>query len=256
MFAGALQVLLFMWLRTSMNHQYAFGGTFTGALSHLYSQGGIPRFYKGLPYAMVQAPLTRFGDTFAQSLVESVYKAHFPGGEYASVYTAVGSTAASVFRVLCTPIDTLKTTSQVHGDTAMAVLFAKVRQGGVLELFSGWEGNFVASWLGNYPWFFVFNTMQSHWPVVGWVGVWKHVRVGVIGVCATCTSDVVSNCVRVVKTIRQTHPDAEVGYFAAVRQVLHNDGASGLLLRGLSTRLLVNMLQGLFFTVVWKALSD
>ena len=54
-----------MWLRTTMNYQYANGGTLTNALSTLYKEGGVPRFYRGVSFAIIQNPLSRFGDTAA-----------------------------------------------------------------------------------------------------------------------------------------------------------------------------------------------
>ena len=47
-----------MWLRTTMNYQYRYGTGTREAMSTLYKQGGIGRFYQGLPYALMQAPLT------------------------------------------------------------------------------------------------------------------------------------------------------------------------------------------------------
>ena len=36
-----------MWLRTTMNYQYANGGTLGEAIGKLYKEGGIGRFYRG-----------------------------------------------------------------------------------------------------------------------------------------------------------------------------------------------------------------
>ncbi len=41
--AAVVQVCSLMWLRTSMNYQYRYGGTLTESLKTLYSDGGIPR---------------------------------------------------------------------------------------------------------------------------------------------------------------------------------------------------------------------
>ena len=65
--AGVCQVVLLMWLRTTMNYQYRNGGTRKEAMAALYKEGGIGRFYQGLPFAVVQAPLSRFGDTAANT---------------------------------------------------------------------------------------------------------------------------------------------------------------------------------------------
>ena len=51
-----------MWLRTTMNYQYRYGTGTREAMSTLYKQGGIGRFYQGLPYALMQvwrSPPTR-----------------------------------------------------------------------------------------------------------------------------------------------------------------------------------------------------
>ena len=79
-------------------------------------------------------------------------------------------------------------------------------------------------------------------------------RSACLGFASACVSDVVSNSVRVVKTIRQTS-DSATSYAAAVRQVVAADGVAGLLGRGLATRLLANSLQATVFTVIWKAIE-
>lgn len=68
--AAAVQVLSLMWLRTAMNYQYRYGTSTSEALSLLYKEGGIPRLYQGLPFALVQGPMSRFGDTAANALGE------------------------------------------------------------------------------------------------------------------------------------------------------------------------------------------
>jgi hypothetical protein len=56
--------------------------------------------------------------------------------------------------------------------------------------------------------------------------------------------------------VRQTSPDPNLGYVAAARGIIDEEGWSGLFGRGLSTRLLTNGLQGMFFSVVWKLLEE
>jgi hypothetical protein len=56
-----------MWIRTAINYQYRYGTSMTDAFKTLYSQGGIPRFYRGLLPALIQGPLSRFGDTAANT---------------------------------------------------------------------------------------------------------------------------------------------------------------------------------------------
>ena len=96
-----------------MNYQYRYGGTLSGSLKELYSQGGIPRLYQGLPFAIVQGPLTRFGDTAANvgvlALLESIPEtAALP----LPLKTAAGSITAGLWRIVLMPIDTSKTSMQ------------------------------------------------------------------------------------------------------------------------------------------------
>ena len=51
------QVVSMMWLRTIVNHQYRNGGTFKSTGKLLYNEGGIVRFYRGLPFALLQGSI-------------------------------------------------------------------------------------------------------------------------------------------------------------------------------------------------------
>ena len=50
-------------MRTTVNFQYRYGMSTIEALKHLYAEGGILRFYRGVGPALIQGPLSRFGDT-------------------------------------------------------------------------------------------------------------------------------------------------------------------------------------------------
>ena len=54
-----------MWMRTTMNYQYRYGTSTTQAMKHLWREGGILRFYRGYAPALLQGPISRFGDTAA-----------------------------------------------------------------------------------------------------------------------------------------------------------------------------------------------
>lgn len=99
-----------------MNYQYRYGGTLSSSLKELYNEGGIPRLYQGLPFALVQGPLTRFGDTAANvgvlALLESIPEtASLP----LPLKTAAGSVTAGLWRIFLMPIDSSKTAMQVEG---------------------------------------------------------------------------------------------------------------------------------------------
>lgn len=55
------------WIRTIMNYQYRHGSSLTTATKTLYAEGGIPRFYQGAGWALIQGPVSRFGDTAANA---------------------------------------------------------------------------------------------------------------------------------------------------------------------------------------------
>lgn len=253
--AGTMQVLAFMWLRTTMNYQVKNGGSFLETIKKLWAEGGLPRLYKGLlPWAIFQAPLSRFGDVAANEMVISVFAALLPSVPL-SVATWFASMTGACWRILITPIDTCKTILQTDGDKGWERLMGKIEKGGPLVLWHGWEGNYIANVVGNYPWFFIMNLLSSRIAVPAG-NIAKLIRSASIGAASSSVSDLVSNSIRVVKTKKQTHESADISYMGAAKEVMDKDGVYGVLFRGLETRILTNVLQGAFFTVVWKALAN
>ena len=55
-----------------MNYQYRFGTSTGDAMRHLYRDGGLGRFYKGVGPALIQGPLSRFGDTASNAGILSL----------------------------------------------------------------------------------------------------------------------------------------------------------------------------------------
>ncbi|KAL1524441.1 hypothetical protein AB1Y20_019336 [Prymnesium parvum] len=254
--AGVVQVVALMWLRTTMNYQYRYGSGMCASMRTLYADGGVRRFYQGLPYALLQTPLSRFGDTAANSGVLALLAA-WSAAAWMPVWlrTACASGAAALWRMLITPLDTLKTTLQVEGAAAYALLIRKARLEGVCELWAGALANAAANFVGGYPWFLVFNAMDEWLPRPEKSAfTLRLLRSASLATCATCVSDVLSNSIRVVKTTRQT-AETTLSYTAAAKSVLATDGLDGLFCRGLGTRLLANILQASLFTIVWKQLE-
>lgn len=66
-----------------------------------------------------------------------------------------------------------------------------------------------------------------------------------------CFSDVCSNSLRVLKTVRQSDKEG-LSYAESVKSIIDKEGWRGLLGRGLATRLLSNALQGVMFSVLFK----
>jgi len=253
--AGVIQVITLMWLRTTMNYQYRYGTGTKEAMSTLWKQGGIGRFYQGLPYALMQAPLARFGDTAANTGVLTLFAALAPGVPI-GVRTGCASAAGSLWRILITPIDTLKTTMQVQGKEAMGQLSVKIKKEGLMVLYQGAIANAVASFVGSYPWYFTFNALQEVVPAApaGMVAL-KLLRNALCGFGATCVSDCISNVIRVLKTTVQTS-EVTISYTEAAQQVIAKEGVFGLLTRGLGTRLLTNGIQASMFSVLWKVFEE
>lgn len=125
-----LQVLTLMPLRTIMNYQYRYGTSFQLTLHTLSAQGGPARYYAGLGAALVQGPLARFGDTAANAGILALLQ----GNRYlrnwpALLKTVFASAAAAAFRMILTPIDTLKTTLQTQGARGWLILRQRVSVG-------------------------------------------------------------------------------------------------------------------------------
>lgn len=248
--AMVLNVGLLMWLRTTMNYQFGKGGTFSEAVHALYRDGGVLRFYRGWPFALVSGPLSRFGDTAAnEGMIAFLEGAR---GLSIGTKTLLASIVASLWRVFITPMDTVKTVLQVHGAKGLDILGAKVQAEGPLALYDGALGSVLATLLSHYPWYVTHNFLQGYLPKSSGQGsVHVHLRNALIGFLCSLVADCVSNSARVVKTVKQTAP-VQLSYLQALQAVVQKDGAAGLFLRGLSTKLLANAVSSVLFTVLWR----
>merc|ERR1719210_1056091 len=164
--AMVMQVGSLMWMRTIMNYQYRYGTSTTVALKTLYAEGGVLRFYRGLGPALIQGPLSRFGDTAANVgalalLDANESTASLPIG----IKTIAASGSAASFRIVLTPVDTVKTIMQVEGKTGLKKLMAKAKAGGPTVFFHGAVGAAVATFVGHYPWWATYNTLDANIPV-------------------------------------------------------------------------------------------
>eukprot|EP00239_Pterosperma_sp_CCMP1384_P012017 CAMPEP_0197859576 /NCGR_PEP_ID=MMETSP1438-20131217/34227_1 /TAXON_ID=1461541 /ORGANISM="Pterosperma sp., Strain CCMP1384" /LENGTH=351 /DNA_ID=CAMNT_0043476107 /DNA_START=241 /DNA_END=1296 /DNA_ORIENTATION=- len=261
--AMAINVGALMWMRTTVNYQYRYGMGTTEALKHLYNDGGrglggIARFYRGLLPALVQGPISRFGDTAANvgmlALWDSMEETqNLP----TAVKTVTASAAAAGFRIFLMPVDACKTIMQVEGKGGFQALMQKVRVGGPSVMWHGALGASAATFVGHYPWFFTYNTLNELLP--------KYdrntelpmylARSAVIGFGASAVSDTCSNSIRVIKVFKQAST-VSISYPQVVKEVIKKDGVSGLLFRGLTTKIISNGMQGLMFSVLWRLLQD
>jgi len=285
--ASVIQVLSLMWLRTTMNRQYRYGGDLKSSLKELWKEGGIPRLYQGLPFALVQGPLSRFGDTAANvgilALLESLPETQsLP----LAVKTGLGSISAGLWRIFLMPIDSSKTAMQVEGEDGLKELLALVNKEGPGPLYNGALAQAAATAAGHFPWFLTYNYVDNAIPLVSASDdlLLSLARSAFLGLCASCVSDVTSNSLRVIKTTKQTarlgggmndikndktpgggqeqtttatseakkESGDDVSYREVVEMIIKNDGLAGLFGRGLKTRLLTNAIQGALFSILFK----
>jgi hypothetical protein len=250
MAAQAINVLALMWMRTIMNYQYRYGGELVPTIKKLYAEGGIPRFYRGLAPALIQAPVSRFGDTAANDgALAALEHTELP----TAAKTMVASASAASFRVVLMPVDAWKTTKQVEGAEGLKKLVEKSKKH-PSALWQGAFGAMSATWVGHYPWFYTNNQLQTGLPQFDFM-YGKYVRNACIGFCSAAVSDTCSNSLRVLKTTKQTSIE-QVTYMDAAKDIIAKDGVAGLFGRGLKTRILTNGIQGALFTIGWKAFSE
>jgi hypothetical protein len=264
--AMGLNILCLMWMRTTVNFQYRYGtGTFA-AISTLYNEGGrgfsgVVRFYRGLVPALFQGPLSRFGDTAANTGTLVILN------EYESTKglapwqkTAFCSVSAAAWRLFLMPIDTLKTTLQTDGANGMGMLGKKLKAKGPRVLYNGGLGAVFANIVGYYPWFATYNQMEEMLPTTNadgtqFSGVKKLARRALQGFAASAVSDCSSNSIRVLKVYKQTNADPNMTYTIAIKEIVAKDGVAGLFGRGLGTKLVSNGIQGAMFSILWKTLE-
>ena len=238
-----------MWLRTTINYQYRYGTSFPKSLQTLYRDGGIPRFYRGVAPALIQGPLSRFGDTAANTGIMTLMDSYDETRNLpVAAKTVAASLAAASFRIFLMPIDACKTHMQVEG--SMAPLMAKLKTNGPRVLYNGSLASAGATFAGHYPWFATYNYLSATIPEqqdpLGELG-----RRGLIGFCSSVISDTTSNSIRVVKVYKQSVTE-QLSYPTIVRRIVALDGVKGLLFRGLETKIFANGLQGILFSVLWK----
>ena len=245
--AMVIQVSSLMWLRTTMNNQYRYGGTTIGTIKSLYKDGGILRFYRGYFPALLIGPMARFGDVASNEYIINQFgNSNIP----TPIKTLIGSSVAATWRASLMPIDTLKTTLQVEGKSGLKLLKNKINKNGYRVLYHGTLASMTATFVGHYPWFLTYNILNEKLPT--YTETYKtFLRNGFIGFNAAVISDCCSNSFRVIKTTKQTYRHS-ISYTDITKEIIKKDGIQGLLGRGLKTRIITNGLQGILFTISWK----
>lgn len=255
--AGVVQVITLMWLRTIINYQCRYGTTFGMALKTLLREGGVARLYRGLPLALIQAPLARFASTAANDGVQAFLGSFEATASWGpGSQTVVASVLVGIWRILLMPIDTMKTVLQVDSTEGFRTLVRRVKSGRINVLYQGSLAQVASAILGHYPWFYTYNWLAaSQWVLSVFPSALM--RNGVIGMAASVVADTCTNCIRVIKTNKQSLGSKHnISYMETIRMILAADGWAGLFGRGLRTRYLANAVQSIVFTIIWRGLAE
>mmetsp|Transcript_72553 Transcript_72553/g.137155 ORF Transcript_72553/g.137155 Transcript_72553/m.137155 type:complete len:389 (+) Transcript_72553:62-1228(+) len=253
--AMVVQVTTLMWLRTTLYYQYRYGTSTRQALSILYSQGGLGRFYRGFAPALVQAPLCRFGDTAANVGVMSLFHSQDSLRDVPlAVKTFASASIACIWRISVMPIDTVKTMLQVEGREGLHKLRAKYHAHGGTVFYHGSLGLTGASFVGHYCWFLTYNAADARVPKPTEL-LPLIFRNAACGFAATAVADTCANAIRVLKVCKQTS-ERRISYAEAAQDILAKEGVLGLWGRGLGTRILANGVQAGLFSATWKYLQQ
>lgn len=258
--AGIIQVFLMMWIRTTISYQYRHGLTTKEALTVLYKQGGIRRFYRGISFALIQAPLSRFGSV-ASNEGASVLASHISNNQLKMLLTTtIGSLFACLWRILLMPIDTLKTVLQVDGLHGFHLVLEKlIINRDIGALYQGTLATAFGAAIAHYSWFLVYNGCYNAINTSNIEQAWLNALVNaLIGLLASVFSDVLCNPIRVLKTVKQSAAaslsERRISYLEILTHIHRRDGLVGLFSRGLATRVVSNGLQSMVFNVLLRSI--
>jgi len=248
--AAAIQVTSLLWLRTTLNYQYTNGISTTNALRTLYKQGGVSRFYRGYIPALMLASSARFTDAVANVGVLEMTK-----NTSLQLYTktAISSIIAGCCRSLLMPLDVIKTNYQVRGAKGFEIVKTNIKKNGPRVLWNGTLAQCTAATVGHFPWFFTYNYLNQQIPVRK--SVYEELfKQCCIGFCSSLASDICINGFKVLKTTKQT-TQIDASYKTIITDIMKKDGFFGLY-RGFKTKLILNGINGMMFSVCWKVMQD
>jgi len=283
-------------LRTIMNYQYRYGTTMSQAAVTLYQDGGYARYYSGLGAALVQGPVSRFGDTAADVGALAFLNSNPTTRDFPSLvktaFAAVGECTLSSYHsgshlhTLCSrsslpySVNAYRNTKDNIADPGARGISPPAEPGAQIR------NKFALVWGTRHSW----GDARRILPLVRDPRLPKFapptpanlspkaLSAGLHRLCVVCcfrhgvqfvegredlsTSECNENFVWCVFLLSPR--SIFVGIMgihpfrvgAAVREVTRVDGVRGLLGRGLKARILANGLQGLMFSVLWKLFLD
>lgn len=191
--------------------------------------------------------------------------------------TAVSSLGVASFRLLYYPLDTAKTILQVEGRHGIQMLRAKLGREGISSLYHGATFSILGASLRHTLWFGTYNVLASlveqrkahhasqvaqHLddgaPAVSGLNVKETslhqilTNAG-IGLACSLVTDLVGNPLSMLKAYRQTQ-ETNATYVTIAREIVRQHGLAALFTRGLGTRIWVDALNSIVFTVAWRIL--
>jgi hypothetical protein len=211
----------------------------------------VRRFYRGVSFALMQAPLSRFGDTAMNIGVMTLLE---DSDLNMASKTFIGSCGAAMWRVAIMPIDTCKTGLQVNGKSALPILQDKIKTNGFRVMYHGSLASASSTLVGHFPWFFTYNYLSETIPKQD-NQISSLARSAVIGFSSSSISDVCSNSLRVIKTNKQTSL-TNLTYKQLIQNIVNNDSIVSLFTRGLKTKIITNGIQGMMFTIMFDYLRN
>jgi hypothetical protein len=113
----------------------------------------------------------------------------------------------------------------VEGKDGLKKLMAKFRVAGPSTFFQGALASAAATFVGHYPWFFVYNYLNEVLPAQDET-IKKLGRSAFIGFCSSAISDTCSNSIRVVKVYKQANTE-KITYSDALKRIIKEDGLGG-----------------------------
>lgn len=191
--------------------------------------------------------------------------------------TAFSSLFVASFRLLYYPLDTAKTIMQVEGRHGLHILRGKVRREGLGSLYHGASFSILGAALRHTLWFGTYNILvslqqqhdelqqigdgitathtstASHASHPSAASLSQILNNAGIGLACSLVTDIIGNPISMLKAYRQTQ-EANASYVTIAREVIRQHGIHGFFLRGLGTRLWVDALNSIVFTVVWRIL--
>lgn len=126
-----------------------------------------------------------------------------------------------------------------------------------MTFYQGGVASSISSVASHYPWYVTNNYMDRYFKKYKYSQEPQKalLRAAGIGGMSQLVSDTISNCFKVVKTVKQTS-EKHMTYSQIFKDITSKEGLQGLIFRGLKTKLLSNVIQGSNFKILWSYFQE